>query len=88
MLQKIKQILQNSFYQLLVIYTILVLLISLNLFWKYSLQFQIFAFILAIIGISITSSQTKDTSDTHKNNLQHINKKSKIIHYSLFGLEI
>ncbi len=50
---KIKQTLQNSFYQLLAVYTLLVLLISLNLFWKYSLHFQILALILAGLGITI-----------------------------------
>ena len=60
---KIKNTLQNSFYQLLVIYTILVLLISLNLFWKYSLQMSIFAIIIAILGISTI---TKEKPTKHK----------------------
>ena len=76
MFQKTKQILQNSFYQLLTIYTILILLISLNLFWKYSLQFQIFAFILSILGITIISKEESD---------KPINKK---FHYILFSLAI
>ncbi len=77
MLQKTKQILQKSFYQLLVIYAILVLLISLNLFWKYSLQFQIFAFIIAILGITIISKE--------KLSKKQFNKK---FHYILFALAI
>ncbi|MBU1246257.1 MAG: glycosyltransferase family 39 protein [Nanoarchaeota archaeon] len=52
-----KQTIQNSFYQLLTIYTILVLLISLNLFWKYSLQMSIFAIIVAILGISTITKE-------------------------------
>ena len=47
------KIFENSFYNLLVIYIILVVLISLNLFWKYTLHFEIFALILGILGITL-----------------------------------
>lgn len=78
MLTKTKEILKSSFYQLLAVYTFLVLLISLNLFWKYSLQFQIFALIISILGITIITKKDELT------------KKSfpKWIHYSLFALAI
>ena len=59
MKQTIKSIMQSAFYQLLIVYAILVLLISLNLFWKYTLHFEIFASVLAILGISIISSATQ-----------------------------
>ncbi len=78
MIQKTKEILQNSFYQLVGIYTFLVLLISLNLFWKYSLQMSFFAVILAVLGITIISKK------------EELSNKSppKWIHYSLFALAI
>ncbi len=65
---KYKQVLENAFYQLLVIYTILILLASLNLFWKFSLQFQIFALILGFLGIIVVnkvdiSKPVKDKKD-------------------------
>ena len=47
------KIFENTFYNLLVIYIILVVLISLNLFWKYTLHFEIFALILGILGITL-----------------------------------
>ncbi|MCK9568242.1 glycosyltransferase family 39 protein [Candidatus Pacearchaeota archaeon] len=75
MFQKTKQILKGSFYQLLVVYTLLIILISLNLFWKYSLQFQIFAVVLAVLGIFLTSNLSE----------KPINKK---LHYILFGIAI
>ncbi|MBM3234021.1 hypothetical protein FJZ19_02915 [Candidatus Pacearchaeota archaeon] len=59
MKQKIKSIIENSFYQLLVIYSIIILLVALGLFWKYSFQLHIFAIILAIFGISITNKESK-----------------------------
>ncbi len=85
MLKKIKQVFQSSFYQLLAVYAILVLLISLNLFWKYSLQFQIFAVIIAVLGIFILNSNKSDSDKSSK-----LNKslESKKLHYSLFALAI
>lgn len=74
-----KQIIKNSFWQLLVIYVILVLLISLNLFWKYSLQMSIFALVLAVLGISVILEVDINKKD------KPINKK---IHYSTFILAI
>jgi len=53
MKQKLKNIFENSFYQLLAVYTFLVLLISLKLFWKYAIHFEILALIVAILGITI-----------------------------------
>jgi hypothetical protein len=63
-----KTTLNNTFYQLIALYAITILLISLGLFWKYSLQFHIAAIIIAILGIS-----------TIKTNKLKINKKLHII---------
>ncbi|MFH1289860.1 MAG: hypothetical protein ABIH92_00455 [Nanoarchaeota archaeon] len=45
-----RETLRGAFWQLLVVYTVLVVLISLNLFWKYTLHFEIFAVVLAVLG--------------------------------------
>jgi len=47
----IKQILENSFYQLVFVYSVLVLFISFNLIFKYSYHMEIYAFILAVLAI-------------------------------------
>lgn len=53
MTSKLKQILQSAFYQLLVVYTLFILLIALGFLSKYTLQFHIFAFVLAFFGIAV-----------------------------------
>jgi len=68
-----KNTLKNSFWQLTVIYTAIVVLIALGLLWEYSLQFHIFAIIIAVLGIFIIKKE--DTSE------ETINKK---IHKWLF----
>jgi hypothetical protein len=79
MKMKINEILKNSFYQLLAVYTLLIILISFNLFWKYSLQMSIFALVVAILGISIISKNSpKDTAP-------HLHKR---LHLILFILAI
>jgi hypothetical protein len=55
-----KSILKNSFYQLIGIYSIIILFISLGLFWKYSLQFHILAIVVALLGITITKVKLKE----------------------------
>lgn len=67
-------IIRQSFYQLLVIYSVLVLLSSFNLFFKYSLQMQVFAIIISLFGISIfilkppqKSANNKDLNKFQKN---------------------
>jgi len=75
--QKIKQIIQNSFYQLLAIYTVLIVLISLNLFGKFSLQVSIFALLVAVFGIFTIKNEDPEKLDFPKG-----------IHYSLFVLAI
>jgi len=70
-----KTTLKNSFYQLIGIYTLVILLISLGLFWKYSFQFHFLGLIIGILGITIISKKEE----------LKLNKK---LHYSLltFGL--
>ena len=58
-----KTILNNTFNQLIIIYTLLVLTISLGFLSKYTLQFHILAVILAIIGIS--SIKENNSNKTH-----------------------
>ncbi len=48
-----KQTLNNTFLQLTLIYSIVILLITLGIFWKYTLQFHIAAIIIAILGVTI-----------------------------------
>ena len=80
-MNKIKTTAENTFYQLIVVYTFLVILISLNLFWKYTLHFEIFALILGILGITLIwkMDEVKVQSQSEINNK---------IHYSLIGLAI
>lgn len=58
----IRQIFQDSFYELLIVYTLLALFISLRVLYKYTLHFEIMALILAILGISIISPQESKES--------------------------
>ena len=54
-----KSILKNSFWQLLVVYVVAVILISVNLIWKYSYHFEVFALILAVLGLFLVKKQEK-----------------------------
>lgn len=72
---KIKEIIKDSFYQLLIVYTLIVFLISVSLLYKYTLHFEILALILAIFGIFILYSK-EETSFL-------INKKLHIILFIL-----
>ncbi len=51
-----KQLLKNSFLQLVVVYTILVAIINFGFVDKYVLHFEIFALILAVLGVFIIKS--------------------------------
>lgn len=58
-----KQIAENTFWQLLAVYTVCVCIISLGFLSKYAFQFHIFAAIVALIGayaLSIDSSKDRD----------------------------
>jgi dolichyl-phosphate-mannose-protein mannosyltransferase len=57
MKKQVKEVFQNSFYQLLVVYAIFVALISFSLLKKYTLHFEVLAILLAVIGISILSKK-------------------------------
>ena len=63
-----KQTLNNTFIQLIGIYSIAILLISLGLFWKYTLQFHLLAILIGILGITILSKK-----DLPKEGIKHIN---------------
>ena len=71
------KIIENSFYQLMVVYSLVVILIALGTVSRFALQFHIFAFIIALFGISIISK--KELDDT---------QLSKKLHYLLFTLAI
>jgi len=66
-----KPALKSSFTQLIVVYTALVLLISLNLFWKYSLQMSLFALILGVMGFISLRTDTLDNSKSLLNKRHH-----------------
>src|SRR3989344_323067 len=73
-----KSILKSTFWQLAVVYSVFVILISVNLFWKYTLHFEIFAVLLGIIGWFLIENGEKE-------NKMEFNK---YLHYSLFVLAI
>lgn len=66
-----KTIIKQTFWYLLTIYAILILIISIGLFSKYSLQFQIFALIIAIFGISILNKKAITPDKQSKNTKLH-----------------
>ncbi|MDP1728794.1 MAG: glycosyltransferase family 39 protein, partial [archaeon] len=70
-----KQILKNSFWQLITIYTAIVVLIALGFLSKYSIQFNILAIIIGIIG-AFSLNKEKDIK---------LNKK---FHYILLAIGI
>ncbi|MFH1801927.1 MAG: glycosyltransferase family 39 protein [archaeon] len=69
----------NAFWQLLVVYTVLVVLISLSLMWKYALHFEIFAIVLALIGAVGLKHIHKDEGG---------GKISKAMHYGLLAIAL
>jgi len=79
MKQKIKQIAKNIFYQLIVVYAVLILLMALGLFGKYSLQLHIFAFIVGLFGLALSSANSRG---------EEVGRNLGKIHYLLFGLAI
>lgn len=81
-LKPIKAIFQSTFYQLLLVYSVLLVLISLNLLYKYTIHFEIFALILSVFGIAIISKSDITNFNKHKH-LKHLNKK---LHYGFFIL--
>lgn len=62
MSSNIKDILNGSFYQIFLIYSLSTLLISLSLFSKYSLQLQILAIVIASFSLSIKPSKNINIS--------------------------
>jgi len=66
-----RKTLKSTFWQLVVVYTILIALISFNLFWKYTLHFEILALIVGVLGVIAVGKEETD---------KKINKK---LHYAL-----
>ena len=67
-----KTILKNSFYYLLAIYSVLVLLIAMGIFSKYSIQFHILALIIGLLGITLLwNTKDKVFKSKTKKNLQY-----------------
>ncbi len=75
-----KNILKNSFWQLIIIYSAIILIIALGFLSEYTLYFNILALIIAVLGISII---TKETSVNSK-----INPKSPFNRFNLILLII
>lgn len=76
MKQKLQIILRSSFFQLLLIYTILIILINISLFWKFTIHMEVFALIIGILGIFIINNQ--------ENTLKILENKK--IYYSLLAI--
>lgn len=74
---KIEEISKHSFFQLLVIYTIVIVIISLGLFSKFTLHFEILALVLSILGVYLIKSER----------LEKIKINDKI-HYFLLGISL
>ena len=64
-----KTIIKNSFYQLLAIYTAIILVIALGFLGRYALYFNILALIIAILGISIINVKPLDKESKLNNKL-------------------
>jgi len=71
-----KDLMKNTFWQLAVVYTLLVALISLNFFEKYVIHFEVLALIIGLLGIYIIGKEKTG------------NKINKRLHYFLFALAI
>ncbi|MEK6884775.1 MAG: hypothetical protein AABY22_34405, partial [Nanoarchaeota archaeon] len=63
---KIQDITENTFWQLLTIYIILIIAIALGFLSRFALYFNIFALIISIFGISILSKEEKSEMKTWK----------------------
>jgi len=76
----VKDIVKESFWQLLAVYSFLILIVALGFFSKYSIYFNALALIVAILGVFYFSSSTKESSS------HPIFRKN--IFYLLFSLSI
>lgn len=75
-MKQTKETAQHTFYYLLVVYTIFVLLIAFGVLHKFTFHFHILAFILAIVGISVLPTKLEE---------KKINKK---YHYLVLAIII
>ena len=55
-----KEILKNSFYQLIFLYSLVIFFISLGFLWKYSLQFHILAIFLGLLGFFLIDKKEEN----------------------------
>ena len=94
---QIKEISTSTFYMLIVIYTALILLTSLNILSRFTLHFEIFALILAILGIfAINNPKSTINNSRLTNNINKFNWvskasqffKSQYFHFTLLILAI
>ena len=56
-MKNLKKIIENSFWQLLAVYVVLVILISFGLLQRYTIHFEVFALILGIFGLFLATQQ-------------------------------
>ena len=81
---KIKETINSSFYQLLVVYTLLVLAISLGFLGKYSLQMSLFALVVAVFGIFAVKENKEKVVNNSKSkqsyNISNVkNEKERLV---------
>ena len=74
-----KHILRNSFWQLMIIYTAIILLVAFGFLSKYSLQFNLLAIAIGLIGAFFLSNKGEFKEEIK------INKK---LHYILLGVSL
>ncbi|MBS3066697.1 EpsG family protein [Candidatus Pacearchaeota archaeon] len=77
MKNKIREIPSNTFYQLLIIYTILIIMITLSILTKYTIHMEIFALVIGIFGFFII----KNDINIKENDLKFL--ENKYMHYGL-----
>jgi len=81
MKNKIQRILKSTFFQVLVVYAIIVVMISVNLFWKFTLHMEIFALVLGGIGIAFVLGIKDEKKEKKKEKKTFLNflKKNWIL---------
>ena len=75
---------RGSFWQLLIFYAILILLVSINKMWKFTFQFEIFALIIAVLGTSLFFLKEGRKSQRR----QKEEKYRKTLHWTLFSIAL
>jgi hypothetical protein len=67
MKEKVIEVIENSFYQLLLVYAALIAVISVGFISKYSIYFNILAVVIALFGISLLFKEFKISEKINKN---------------------